>query len=107
MKRILILAAALALTGCAGINHSMQYASVQKVAFDGYDIFDKPAENKMLINASWSMARKGGLDGGNYNADDFRIAAGSWLAKNGRDCTVTGIAVVLAPTNYEAKYSCR
>lgn len=106
MKRILILAAALALAGCQGVTHSMQYVSVKPVKFDGFDVFDKPAEGKMLINAGWAMARDRGLDRSKYDPDAFRIAAGSWLAHEGRDCSIQSIQVVLAPTNYEARYVC-
>lgn len=107
MKRLLIFAAVLALAGCQGVTHSMQYIDVKPAKFDGFDIFDKPGEGRMLVNASWSMARKGGLDKANYDPDNFRVAAGSYLARSGRDCAITGLQVVLAPTNYEASYSCQ
>lgn len=100
-----ILAAAL-LSGCAGVSQSMQYASVKKASFDGFDIFDKPTEQRMLVTASWGMGRAKGLDKANYDPDNFRVAAGSYLARSGRDCAVTSVAVVLAPTNYEARYAC-
>lgn len=106
MKSLLALAAVLALSGCAGVSQSMQYASTPKASFDGFDIFDKPAEQKMLVTASYAMGRAKGLDKANYDPDNFRVAAGSYLARSGRDCAVTSVAVVLAPTNYEAKYSC-
>ncbi|MGD9914455.1 MAG: hypothetical protein AB7S80_10270 [Rhizobiaceae bacterium] len=109
-----------ALSGCAGINKSMTYSDVKHVVFKhpelpiGFWIFDRPTEGRMLINQDPGSAAGAGLVKGlTFGIADtstphqvFQQGANLWLQANGRPCTVSRIERVLAPTNYEAFYTC-
>lgn len=121
MKKLGLLALALALTGCAGMNKSMSYNDVKHVTFRhpdlpiGFWIFDRPEKGIMLINQDPGSAAGAGFAKGltlgvvdtSTPHQTFEKGANLWLASVGRgNCAVTKIERVLAPTNYEATYSC-
>ncbi|MEF2559353.1 hypothetical protein VQ044_24920 [Aurantimonas sp. C2-5-R2] len=60
MKRMIAIAALAAVSGCAGLSRSMEYADVtsayQAMPDDTYKIFDKPSEGRMLISTSLGKA---------------------------------------------------
>ena len=120
MKKLLIVAALL-LTGCAGMSKSMQYNDVNHVVFSdpslphAFWIFDKPAESRMLLTpglgATMQQAAVAGATFGlaasfTHPQQKFEMAAQIFLASSGRSCAVTRVDLVLAPTNYEAFYTC-
>ncbi len=116
--RILILA--VALSGCAGVNKSMEYNDVKHVSFahpalpHGFWIFDRPSEGRMLINQDPGSASGAGFVKGatcgmvdtSTPQNTFESAANLWLESRGRPCKATRTERVLAPTNYEVFYTC-
>lgn len=121
MKRIMVLAALVAaVSGCAGINRSMTYQDVKYVTFHspelpvGFWIFDHPNDGKMLINQDPASAAGAGFAKGltlglvdtSTPNQVFEKGANLWLQSMGRKCVVTKIERIMAPTNYEATYSC-
>lgn len=118
-RALLIAAACAALAGCAGINKSMTYSDVKHVVFTSPElsfwIFDRPEQGKMLINqAPGSAMADGAVKGLTLGMADpsrphqvFERGANLWLKSTGRNCTVTDVEEVWAPTNFEATYSCR
>jgi len=122
MNRNMIATVVLAgcLVGCAGVNHSMQYNDVKHVVFSSPElphafwIFDKPLESRMLINTGLGAAMaQGAAKGLTLGIADtssphqvFERAANLWFASTNRPCKVSKIERIIAPTNYEAVYSC-
>lgn len=120
--RIVAVAALCAVvTGCAGVTESMRFNDVKHVTFSdpslpiGFWIFDHPSEGKMLINQDPGSAAGAGMAKGltlgivdtSTPPQVFRKGAQAWLTAQGRDCTVTGVDRIIAPTNYEASYVCK
>lgn len=113
--------ACMAVAGCAGIDESMRFNDVPHVTFRdpslpiGFWIFDHPKENRMLINQDPGSAAGAGMARGltlgivdtSSPVQVFRKGAQLWLNSQGRDCVVTQVDRVLAPTNYVAKYRCK
>lgn len=109
------------LPGCAGLDRSMSYNDVKHVTFSdprlpvGFWIFDRPTEGRMLINQDpGSAAGAGFVRGLTLGIADtstphqtFEEGANLWFKSVGRKCTVSKIERVIAPTNYEAFYTCQ
>lgn len=106
MKRLIASFAAIAMfSGCAGINKSMEYASDKSVTIDGVMIFDKPAENRMLLTATFGGGVAAGSPfGTKTGVAKYEAVANKFLASRG--CSVQNVTTVLAPTNFEARYKC-
>lgn len=108
-----------ALGGCASVNYIVneyQGVSVQEVKMsdDTYRVFDKPAQNKMMVTSSLSSAAgqgfARGLTFGAVPTDPpkplFEAAALQFLSENGRTgCRVID-AYLLARPQWEVKYDC-
>jgi hypothetical protein len=81
---------------------------------DTYRVYDKPAQNKMMITPSiGASALQGAGSGLSFNAIDgtppkpvFERAAIEYLRTTGRDkCRVIDAYLILKP-QYEVKYEC-
>ncbi|MET4630458.1 hypothetical protein ABIB83_007510 [Bradyrhizobium sp. I1.8.5] len=110
---------AVALAGCASINYIIdEYRGVEvrdvKMSDDTYRVFDKPAQNKMMVTSSLSSAAGQGFARGlTLGAAPteppkplFEAAALQFLTENGRPgCRVTD-AYLLASPQWEVKYDC-
>lgn len=114
MNRIAILIAIGMVSGCASVSYMQtNYGSVKYVQFTspalagGYRVWDKPAENRMLLAIDNATAVKKGLTFSPTTSEGtWRAAAVAYLASTGRTCTATGVKPVLAPTNFEVTYRC-
>ncbi|POO54408.1 hypothetical protein CPJ18_02625 [Agrobacterium rosae] len=122
MNRMTVGVAALAflLTGCAGAQYAMQnYSGITPISWaspttrKAYRIFDKPAENRLMITLSIGGAAVQGAGAGfTWGLADTRTpevvyqdAAIEWLATTGRKCTATNASLILEP-QYEIRYAC-
>ena len=99
--------------GCAGVSYVAEnYSGVPRAQHvhqeRTYLIFDKPAENRMLVFPGWGDSVAGGLTGGLAGPGSevaFRAAAADFLDAQGRTCRVTDGAEVLE-NQYEIYYTC-
>lgn len=109
---------AISLTGCAGMDYAMKnYTGVPITRFkydnDTYRIFDKPAENRLMITSSLGAAAgagavKGftlGLSGPMTVESDFRRATKAYLDSTDRRCTILEGSLVVQP-QWEFTYRC-
>lgn len=123
MRNALVAAMALSLAGCGGVNYAMEhYASVTPVNFEtgpgeSYRIFDRPADNKLMITPSLASASGAGFVSGlTLGAVDsmdtlgprpvFERAAVAYLRSTGRDCRIVDGFIVVKP-QWEFGYDCR
>jgi hypothetical protein len=109
----------IALSGCAGLNYAVEnYHGVRvdeiEMPDDTYRIFDKPAENRMMITPSLGAAMGVGVTTGlTYGAADnvapkprFEAAALQYLREEARgDCKVVDFYLIARP-QFEIKYQC-
>ena len=109
----------LALSGCAGMQHAMEHYSgivPQDVAMadDTYRVFDKPADNRIMVTSSLgSSAGQGALKGLMLGAVDttpplprFQAAAERYLKDRGRGgCAITQGYLLVQP-QFEFRYRC-
>jgi hypothetical protein len=111
------------LAGCGGgVQYAMkEYTGVEVKSFevvdeDTYRVFDKPAENKLMITPSIGKAMGAGaaqgLTFGGADAMDmigpkpmFEKAALGYLASTGRTCRIIDGYIVAKP-QWEFKYDC-
>lgn len=108
-----------ALGGCASISYiTSEYHGVEvrevKMPDDTYRIFDKPAQNKLMVTSSLGSAAGQGLARGlTFGAAPtdppkplFEAAALQFLTESGRPgCRVVD-AYLLARPQWEVKYDC-
>jgi len=121
MKKIVCIAALLTLTSCAGAKYAMDnYSGVEMVGWTSpttktsFLVYDKPAENRMMISLGVGESAMQGLGKGlTLGAADtrtpegaFQAAALEWLALQGRTCTATKAFVIIEP-QYEVQYTCQ
>lgn len=117
------LAAASMLCGCASASYVMdEYSSVEAKPFamegkkDFYRVFDKPAENKLMITPSIGRAAAAGfISGATFGgvaAEDnlgrkpeYEAATMAYLRSTGRDCRILDGYVVIK-SQWEFKYDC-
>lgn len=118
-KNAIALIALLALVGCAGAKYAMDnYAKVKPVPFTastgkGFRVYDKPAENRLMITPTIGASMGGGaVKGATFGAVNpsasevvFRDASEEFLASTGRTCRALDIALVIDP-QYEVRYEC-
>lgn len=122
MRRLSVVACALALAGCAGVSYVMkEYSGISPKPFeiegeDIYRVFDRPEANKLMITPSFGKAAgAGALQGltfGGVDAMDsigpkpmFEHAALAYLKSTGRQCRVLDGYLVIRP-QWEFKYDC-
>ncbi len=119
MRIFCIAALCAVLGGCAGVSYAIdEYSGVEvkniQMPDDNYRVFDKPAQNKMMVTSSiLAAAAQGAGQGLLFNAVDntpprplFERAATEYLRKTGRDsCRITDAYMILKP-QYEVKYDC-
>lgn len=123
VRRVLVLAAALTLAGCAGASYVMsEYQGIEPTPFpvegdDVYRIFDKPADNRLMITPSIAKAMGAGfVQGATFGGVDamdsigpkpqFEHAALAYLQSTGRTCRILDGYIVVRP-QWEFKYDCR
>ena len=107
--------------GCAGMDYAMKnYSGVKVVTWVDpstnaqWRIFDKPAENRMMITLGiGGAALQGAGQGITLGAADTRTpmilyqdGAIAWLASSGRHCSAAQTFLVIEP-QYEVRYICR
>jgi len=113
----------LLLSGCgAGMQYAMDnYSGVKVVDYevideDIYRVFDKPAENRLMITPSVARAAgAGALQGLTFGGADamdtlgpkpkFEKAALAFLASTGRTCRIVDGYLIVKP-QWEFKYDC-
>ncbi|UPT53393.1 hypothetical protein [Synechococcus phage Ssp-JY39] len=119
MRVVAAIAACALMSGCAGANYAMEHYSgvpiQQFKASSGatYRIFDKPAENRLMITSSIGDALGSGAVQGmtlgavrpTSAAVVFRDAAEEYLASTGRKCTTRDTTLVI-DSQYEVRYEC-
>ena len=100
------------LSGCSGMGYAMKnysgtkadkfYSSGQK-----FRIFDKPAENRLMITPSFGSAMlQGATFGAGATAEiSYQQAAQAYLDSTGRDCEVGDMKLVVQP-QWETFYTC-
>ena len=106
------------LSGCASMEYIVKnYNEVPIVhhstPYDTFRIFDKSAENKLMITSSLGMAAAGGFAKGlTFGASGpttprpvFQEAVESYLSKTGRACRVID-GYILADPQWEFRYDC-
>lgn len=117
-KRVLILAAALTLSGCAGMNYIYEnYQGTPLAEYqnedDTFRIFDKPQESRLMITPSIATAMAtGAVKGVTFHAVPadvpkavFEKAVIGYLQSTGRSCAVVDGALLVAP-QWEFRYRC-
>lgn len=114
MRIAAIAAVTLALAGCSGMKYAMDnYSGVPVVNYhddvsgNDFRVFDKPAENRMMITLSIGGALLQGTMGsaGTTPEPIYENAAIGWLRSKGRYCTATKTFLVVEP-QYEVDYDC-
>lgn len=121
MKRLVLAVVALApalLGGCAGISAAREFRDVEPIHFASGDstwrVFDKPAENRLMITPTLGRSISIGANNGASNLGlserdaakaEFQAAAADWLAKSGRQCQILSGEDILDP-QWEFKYRC-
>ena len=118
MKSLLVISLAFAMSGCANVSYivdNYRGVEIQEIAtqYDTFRVFDKPAENRLMITSSIGSALGQGLAGGailNPTAfatpePVFHEAVEKFLAQSGRQCT-TQTGNLLATPQWEFRYSC-
>jgi len=117
-----VVSCALVMAGCgAGVQYAMDnYRGVEVKNFqieepDGeiYRVFDKPAENRLMITPSLGTAAAyGAVSGATFGAANidgpkpiFERAALAFLASTGRKCRVIDGYLIARP-QWEFKYDC-
>jgi hypothetical protein len=119
MRIFCIAALCAALGGCAGVSYAIdEYSGVEvkniQMPDDNYRVFDKPAQNKMMVTPSLGAAfAQGAGQGLLLNAVDnttpkprFDAAALQYLENTGRQgCRIVDSYVVVKP-QFEIKYDC-
>ena len=119
MKKLAALAVALGLAGCAGLSYVVEHysgISPEPVTMpdDTYRVYDKPAENRMMVTSSiGSSAAQGvgrglalGLADTTPPGPRFEAAANQYLAEKGRsECKATSVVLLITP-QFEVKYQC-
>ncbi|TPL39245.1 hypothetical protein [Mesorhizobium sp. B2-4-8] len=116
--KLLLIFAAVGLSGCAGMQYAMDnYTNVKVVSFTspsqktGYRIFDKPAENRLMITSSIGNAMGQGALKGLTLMDTtppeilFEQAAVEYPASTGRTC-VSKKAFLIVQPQFEVQYDC-
>jgi hypothetical protein len=100
------------LTGCSGIGYAMEhYKNVkpQQFAYDGqgFRIFDKPNEGRLMITPTIGAAMAGGATFGGANTPEIRYKQASlaYLASTGRKCKASDMKLVIQP-QWETFYTC-
>lgn len=116
---VLIAASAIALVGCAGVQHAMtHYSGIEPVNVampdDTYRVFDKPADGRVMVTSSLGAAAAQGFGSGLLlNAVDntpplpsFQAAAEKHFVDTGRtNCRITQGYLVVKP-QFEFRYTC-
>jgi hypothetical protein len=119
MRTIAIAVLCVALSGCASVNYIMkEYDGVPvkevRMPDDTYRIFDKPAENKLMVTSSLgSAAGQGFVKGLTLGAAPteppkplYEAAALQFLTESGRPgCRILN-SYLLAQPQWEVKYDC-
>lgn len=113
-KLLIVVAAALALTGCQGMGYAIQhYGNTPRLNWTdasgkSFGIYDKPDENRMMVTAS--MAKSIAIGATYFLASDggfvYKAAAEEYLLEQGRDCLATSTTLIVEP-QYEVAYTCR
>lgn len=108
------------LSGCAGASYAIDnYGKVKPELWTSpstnkaYRVYDKPAENRMMITLSiGGAAAQGAGQGITFGLADTRTpqvvyqdAAIEWLYTKGRTCVATTTSLILEP-QYEVRYNC-
>lgn len=118
MGKAMVAALALALSGCANLDHvTTEYGSLKPVSHtnhnDAFKVYDKPEESRLLISLSVDTFMAGGparsitlgSSGPAAARPIFQEAVAEYLATTGRTCRITGGYLVIEPT-WEFKYDC-
>jgi hypothetical protein len=124
MRQLLCVAGvSICVAGCgAGVQYAIdEYSGIKPVEFevldeDMYRVFDKPAQNKLMITPSLARAMgAGALQGLTFGGADamdtlgpkpkFEKAATGYLASTGRTCRIVDGYLVVRP-QWEFKYDC-
>jgi hypothetical protein len=119
MRIIFAAALCVALGGCASYKYAMdEYTGVQvnevHTADDTYRVFDKPAQNKLMITSSLgSAAGQGFRKGATFGIAQtevpkplFEAAALKYLEESGRSgCRIIDTSLIMQP-QWEVKYNC-
>jgi hypothetical protein len=119
MRLLQVSALCCAIGGCASINYVLEeYNGVPvlevKMPDDTYRVFDKPAQNKMMLTSSLaSAAGQGFVRGAALGAVPtdtpkplFEAAALQYLVESGRNgCRVIDAYILMRP-QWEVKYDC-
>ena len=120
LKRLIAAIALIgALAGCAGVDYVLDnYSGIKPINYQsaalgkGFRIFDKPAENKLMITPTIGQAlgegMAKGLVGSGVGAPEivFENGALEWLASTGRSCVATR-TYLLIETQWEVLYNCQ
>jgi hypothetical protein len=119
MRQAWLATMALALTGCAGMQHAMDhYSGIEPVEVqmpdDRYRVFDKPTDGRMMVTSSIGSAAGQGMGSGlmlgmvdtTPPLPHFQAAAEAHLVATGRaQCRVTQGYIVIKP-QFEFRYTC-
>ncbi len=118
IKAIAYASAAIIMGGCASVSYIVDNYSgvpIQEVetSYDTFRVFDKPAENRMMITTSIASASGQGIvgglmlnpAGGATPLPIFREAVEKYLAQSGRACQVKDGALIAVP-QWEFRYTC-
>jgi len=111
-KKVIVGAALLSLAGCSGMSYAVQNyqgISVERFTYASqkFRIFDKPAENRLMITPSIGAAMgQGATFGGAATAETtYQKAAQAYLDSTGRNCKAADMKLVVQP-QWETFYTC-
>lgn len=116
MRMTILLALALLLTGCAGLDAARQYRGTELQSFvnmeDTWRVFDRPAEGRLMITPSLGTITVDALTSGPFGIfhpeipkSIYQQAVEGWLVQTGRSCKVTDGYKLIKP-QWEFRYSC-
>ncbi len=113
MKQVIVAFSLAFLTACSGMGYAIEnYAGTKAIQFqhDGqrFRVYDKPAENRLMITPSFGRASlQGATFGGAATAEmTYELAAQAYLTSTGRECEISDLKLIVQP-QYEAFYLCR
>lgn len=100
------------LSGCSGLTYAIEnYQSVDPVSFtngsQGFRVFDKPNEGRLMITPTIGQAMAQGATFGAASTaqNTYKQASLAYLASTGRNCTSTEMSLVVQP-QWEMFYNC-
>lgn len=102
------------MAGCSGVNYAIEnYSGTKPVKFldsegQKFRIFDKPAEQKLMITPSLGASFAHGATFGSATTPEmkYQAAAAAYVKSTGRNCKMGDMRLIIEP-QWETFYTCK